>query len=97
MKSSNFLQTILEKLTKILFLLSGQSEFLDCLSERMKNLKKMSLNLATKELSRKELKGIMAGSGNSGGGGCPWGCREWEICCGSYNGPTWCQNRPCGY
>ncbi len=63
----------------------------------MKNLKKMSLNLATKELSRKELKGIMAGSGNSGGGGCPWGCREWEICCGSYNGPTWCQNRPCGY
>ena len=33
----------------------------------MKNLKKMSLNLATKELSRKELKGIMAGSGNSGG------------------------------
>jgi hypothetical protein len=42
--------------------------------------------MATKELSRKELKGIMAGSGNSGGGGCPWGCREWEICCGSYNG-----------
>ena len=28
----------------------------------MKNLKKMSFNLASKELSRKELKGIMAGS-----------------------------------
>jgi hypothetical protein len=34
----------------------------------MKNLKKMSLNLATKELSRKELKGILAGSGSYGCG-----------------------------
>lgn len=33
-------QDLLEKLIKILFLLSGQSEFDDCLSERMKNLKK---------------------------------------------------------
>lgn len=33
----------------------------------MKKFKKMSLDLATKELSRNELKGIMAGSGNEPG------------------------------
>lgn len=27
---------------------------------------------------------------------CPLGCKPSEICCGSYNGPTWCQDRPCG-
>ena len=47
----------------------------------MKNLKKMSLNLATKELSRKELKGIMAGSGG--------GCNSYNKCSLYANGNTY--------
>ena len=46
----------------------------------MKNLKKMSLNLATKELSRKELKCIMAGSGSN--------CKENANCSVYVNGYT---------
>ena len=59
---------------------------------QMKNLKKMSLNLATKELSRKELKSIMAGS-TSGGVYCPayrchfdMGGATWSGHCATGNG-----------
>lgn len=53
----------------------------------MKNLKKMSFNLASKELSRKELRGIMAGSG---GGYC------FGQCIGDYQCGSWSMPKSCG-
>ena len=56
----------------------------------MKNLKKMSLNLATKELSRKELKEIMAGSGSSSEClGTFYKCAGWGPAKLSSNGLVW--------
>lgn len=55
----------------------------------MKTLKKMSFNLAAKELSRGELRGIMAGSG-SGGPGCPYHCYGGGSCGGSGLGDCTC-------
>jgi hypothetical protein len=46
----------------------------------MKTLKKMSFDLAVKELSRNELRGIMAGSGT--GAGCLDRCTTSSNCSG---------------
>lgn len=58
----------------------------------MKNLKK---------ISRKQLKKVFAGTASQeellpkDWTPCATGCKEWEICCGEYNGFTYCNNGPC--
>ena len=63
-------------------------------------IKKYHIMKYLKKLSRNELMKIAGGTSTSlveslAAEACPLGCKPSEICFCSYNGPTWCQDRPC--